>query len=370
MNKRGQGGQSVTKLTGITIVIVALLLLVVFVNQSSGDVRDVSDDLLDVRGIIEEELTDERSREVTEANSLATMLKEQVEKADENCISSIDLSGVNDDFVIDFFDRREGNFVSITKWDSTYDVRKILGNDVYFNFDGTTDFTIKDLKEIEVEGDMFDLGQGIFIFKSSDDNVYFLDFFGAAILRGFFSDVLRKPVCGETENIDVLDITNINFDVVSGTTLEEAEDMRRYLNSNLVYLDTSYKVYELLRYSFDLEVQRDRGDFPIETELNNVLNLLGNHLEEYLGEDYRGLPISSENACWRVTGIMEDIGSTVSYGKSKSMGGNLRYRKLMMELSDESNIEFYLSVSKEGCLPYIEIDKLLRSPENTETFNQ
>ena len=111
-----------------------------------------------------------------------------------------------------------------------------------------------------------------------------------------------------------------------------------------------------------MHVQRERGDFPIEDEINFLLYKLGNHIENYFGEHYRGLPGPSENACWKAAANFGYAEDTLTYGKSS--GDNLLYREVTLELSDGSIINFAMSVSRYGCLPAVKIDKLLEQYRN------
>mgnify|MGYP001577211002 CR=1 FL=1 len=184
-----------------------------------------------------------------------------------------------------------------------------------------------------------------------DGKINFLDEITAAVFTGLHSDVLKKNVCGEESSFDRLTITDEEVYVVPGTTQEEARDIMDYLNSDFTYNGGTYKVYEILRYIFDLEAQR-RGDFPIEEEINFLLDELGDHIEEYF-EDRSGTPITPENKCWRALASMGNIDEVITFGKSEDIKGVYRSVSASISLSDGSTITFrlFVSVSREGCLP-------------------
>ena len=194
-----------------------------------------------------------------------------------------------------------------------------------------------------------------------NNKIYFLNEFRKAILQGSFSNIMEKNLCGTDANEKILVVNVIPKDF-PGVTSEESLDVVDYLNSEIEYLGANYKIYEILKYLFDLDVQRNRGDFPVEDEINSLFDRLSEHIENYFGETYRGLPISSQNTCWKAAANFEYPEDTLAYGKSP--GQNLLYRNVVLELSDGSKIDFSLSVSRNNCLPAVEIDKLLEPYRN------
>ncbi len=228
-------------------------------------------------------------------------------------------------------------------------------------FDGNTgkmddDFFIdENFEKINGEIELMDV---IYI---KDQKINFLDKATVAEFSGEFSDVMRKNVCG-AEASERLNLVDIDFDVVSGTNLEEAQDIKDYLNDDFNYLGANYKVYEMIEYLLELNEQMERLDlgmldFPIEKKFNLLSADMGDHLEEYFGEEYRGLPIPSENKCWLASIDRGDINEVITFGKSP--GRNLRYRDTHVSLSDGSTINFRLLVSRDGCLPARKINMLL-----------
>ncbi len=362
MNKKGEesDGGSITGVVGYLIILVALLVFVVLQTTSSGKVKDVGEELFnldEIKKIAEEELTDEQKLELAEMRKVSSMLKEKIDSDGRDCIIPLDFSEYNEDFVINFFRNSGRGFLGVTKEHADFDAREPLLSNVYFNSLSNEHFAINKFRNLIFNGDSYDLGEDVFIYKAPNGDVYFMDYFKTALSRGFFSDILRKNVCGNEDAFNKLIITNANFDVVEGTTLEEAKDILEYLNSDFSYNGGTYKIYEILRYLLDLDGQRERGDFPIQEEINSLLNKLGEHVETYFGEEYRGLPIRSENKCWVASVDMGNVFDTITFGKSQ--GRNLLYRDSSVQLSDGSVINIRLSVSGENCLPAIEIDKLL-----------
>ncbi len=364
MNKKGEEENHWGTYTGVVLILIALLGFLIINSDTFAPLKKGFEKIADKEAIEkaykktigrEEALTEEEKKTIDQFN---LFFKNNFIIDDDDCIKQINFDeikgkgfgiGVRNGNVFAEKEERARVYPLIAPF-------RLLA--MYFDEDAekiADDFFIDE--NFEKVNNKFELENIVYV---KNNKIYLLDEFRRAILQGVFSDIAKKDFCGAKVS-EKISITNTEIRDVPGTTTEEAQDVVDYLNSEIEYLGTDYKIYEILKYLFDLNVQR-RGDFPIEEEINFLLDKLGNHIENYFGEDYRGLPVPSENACWKAGadfGYAEDI---LLYGKSP--GDNLLYRKVTLGLSDGEAFNFVMSVSRYGCLPAVEIDKLLEQYRN------
>ncbi len=352
-----EGGGIGTFVSAILILLVITgVIYVVFFLMYGGSKGALEETFTDVKKISDEVYNTEKDIGVKESNKIADYLEGIFSIKEKDCLMELDFNSFDKDFIIEF----NNNALTVFKKEGNtnrYVAVKRLLNNVYFNKD-IKNFKIKEFKEIETSESNYNIplfDNKIILYRSLNGDFNFMDSFKNALFKGFFSEIFEKNMCGWESKKRILTITNVNFDIIPGTTEEEARDLSDYLNSDFSYLGTNYKIYEMIKYLFDLNGQKDRLDFPIEKEFNNLLVEMSNHIENYFGETYRGLPNPSENKCWRA--YIEEGSSSLFFGNSK--GQNLLYRKATITLSNGDIINFRLYVSKDDCLPAIKINMLL-----------
>lgn len=364
MNKKGDEHWSTIS---AAVLIIIALIMVFFVNTDSfAEVKKGFSKIADIEAIKkaydktigkEDALTEEEKKTISEFNLF--FKNNFAVGSDNDCLREIN------------FDEIKGKGFGLGVRGKNFYVQRdekarayrlaVPTQLVALYFDGGSTKSDEDFfidENFENVEDEFEMMKVVYV---NDDKINFLDEATYAELSGEFSSVTGKNICGDVAN-ERLGLADVNFEVVPGTSLEEAQDIIDYLNDSFSYLGNDYKIYEMISYLFELDWLRQRSDVsflpvPVEEKFDDLINEIGDHLEEYFGEEYRGLPIPSENKCWLASVDRGDLNEIITFGKSP--GQNLRYRDARISLSDGSEINFRLLVSKEGCLPARKIDMLL-----------
>ena len=353
------------------LFIMILILVLAFTNKELlGESKKTFDDTFDTQEAIDvfkDALRDEQDRVLIELETVANAFDEAFDYASDyegsDCVVRIDTSSFDDDIVVEF---REGGAMRVMKEKFVEKiVRRNLDEKIYFNFDGVSNF------RIEINDKEFGFTKELFVYKSSEGDIHFLDFSKSSILTGSFSDVLKKRNCGDTMEPKDLEVTNFNIDVVPGTTEEEARDIVNYLNSDFNYLNSNYKLFEILLFLNDIPDDLDFLDTH-GREIDFLLERLQEHFGNYFKNHEGDLSIISKKPCWRVwitSGNIDPL--VIVYGRD--VGVSARYRSISLELSDGRKINLDLDIfldplSDNECLSDSKTNNLERNPLAKGTF--